>query len=181
MLLQPKLAVDLAALHQHIMRPDIDHLAFVEHENVVALGQRGQAVGDDHHRAAMRDALNIGVHQCLGLRIERAGGLIQNQQARIVDQRPGNRQLLLFTTGVGNSYVSALAPTIKISANPTSGRVLKEQLDFDASIAFLGRAELRTMGEALFEDILAIASGQATWGEILGEGDEVISRFGPAL
>lgn len=90
-------------------------------------------------------------------------------------------QLLLFTTGVGNSYVSALAPTIKISANPTSGRVLKEQLDFDASIAFLGRAELRTMGEALFEDILAIASGQATWGEILGEGDEVISRFGPAL
>jgi altronate dehydratase large subunit len=90
-------------------------------------------------------------------------------------------QLLLFTTGVGNSYVSALAPTIKISANPTSGQVLKEQLDFDASIAFLGRAELRSVGEALFEDMLAIASGQATWGEILGEGDEVISRFGPAL
>lgn len=90
-------------------------------------------------------------------------------------------QMLLFTTGVGNSYVSALAPTIKISANPTSAHVLKEQLDFDASIAFLGRAELRGVGEALFEDILAIASGQATWGEILGEGDEVISRFGPAL
>lgn len=90
-------------------------------------------------------------------------------------------QLLLFTTGVGNSYVSALAPTVKISANPASCRILREQLDFDASIAFLGQEDLRVVGEALFKDILAIASGQATWGEILGEGDEVISRFGPAL
>ena len=90
-------------------------------------------------------------------------------------------QLLLFTTGVGNSYVSALAPTIKISANPTSGRVLTEQLDFDASSAFLGQSDLRDIGQALFETVLDVASGQATWGEILGEGDEVISRFGPAL
>lgn len=90
-------------------------------------------------------------------------------------------QLVLFTTGVGNSYVSALAPTIKISANPASGRALREQLDFDASVAFLGQADLGAVGEALFETILGIASGQASWGEILREGDEVVSRFGPAL
>jgi altronate dehydratase large subunit len=90
-------------------------------------------------------------------------------------------QLLLFTTGVGNSYASALAPTIKISANPTSARVLHEQLDFDASQAFLGRATLSDMADALFDEMLDIASGKASWGEILGEGDEVVSRFGPAL
>jgi hypothetical protein len=31
------------------------------------------------------------------------------------------------------------------------------------------------------ERLLAIASGQATWGEILKEGDEVVSRFEAAL
>lgn len=90
-------------------------------------------------------------------------------------------QLLLFTTGVGNSYVSAIAPTIKISANPNSARVLSEQLDFDASCAFSGHVELPQVSEALFAELIAIASGKSTWGEILREGDEVVSRFSPAL
>jgi len=90
-------------------------------------------------------------------------------------------QLMLFTTGVGNSYVSALSPTIKLSANPATAAALHEQLDFDASAAFLGRESLERAGEALRRRVIAIASGEATWGEILKEGDEVLSRFGPAL
>ena len=90
-------------------------------------------------------------------------------------------QMVLFTTGVGNSYVSALSPTIKLSANPEACAALHEQLDFDASAAFLGRESLGRTGEALRGRVLAIASGDATWGEILQEGDEVLSRFGPAL
>jgi hypothetical protein len=31
--------------------------------------------------------------------------------------------LVLFTTGVGNSYVSALAPTLKVSGNPETAAV----------------------------------------------------------
>jgi altronate dehydratase large subunit len=45
-------------------------------------------------------------------------------------------QLVMFTTGVGNSFVSGLAPTIKISGNPVAARRLLEQLDFDASAVF---------------------------------------------
>lgn len=90
-------------------------------------------------------------------------------------------QLMLFTTGVGNSYVSALSPTIKLSANPETTAALHEQLDFDASAAFLGRESLERAGAALRRRVIAIASGEATWGEILKEGDEVLSRFGPAL
>jgi altronate dehydratase large subunit len=90
-------------------------------------------------------------------------------------------QLILFTTGVGNSYVSALAPTVKLSANPHAGAALGEQLDFDASAAFRGAESLERSGEHLWSRLLDIASGQATWGEILKEGDEVVSRFGPAL
>ena len=90
-------------------------------------------------------------------------------------------QMLLFTTGVGNPYVSALAPTIKLSANPETCAVLGDQLDFDASGPFTGRESLHDAGEALRQRILAIASGEATWGEITREGDEVLSRFGQAL
>ena len=90
-------------------------------------------------------------------------------------------QLVLFTTGVGNSYVSALSPTVKLSANPAACAALGEQLDFDATAAFLGRESLEETGEALLYRVLTVASGQATWGEILKEGDEVLSRFGPAL
>ncbi|MBV9748784.1 MAG: UxaA family hydrolase [Acetobacteraceae bacterium] len=90
-------------------------------------------------------------------------------------------QMLLFTTGVGNPYVSALSPTIKLSANPVTAAAFRDQLDFDASPAFRGDDTLEATGAALRERILAVASGEATWGEILKEGDEVLSRFGPAL
>jgi altronate dehydratase large subunit len=90
-------------------------------------------------------------------------------------------QLVLFTTGVGNSYVSAIAPTIKISGNPETAARLHEQLDFDASPVFRGRMTGEEAADALFETLLEIASGTLTWGEILDEGEEVISRMGPAL
>lgn len=90
-------------------------------------------------------------------------------------------QLLLFSTGVGNSYVSTLAPTIKISANPQATGTLAEQLDFDASAVFGGEQSLDEAAAALLEVIVDIASGTLTWGEILDEGDEVVSRMGEAL
>jgi len=90
-------------------------------------------------------------------------------------------QLMLFTTGVGNSFVSGLAPTIKISGNPVTAGRLHEQLDFDASDVFERRASLHDAAARLQAVMLEVASGTLTWGEILDEGDDVISRLGPAL
>ena len=90
-------------------------------------------------------------------------------------------QVLLFTTGVGNPYTSALSPTIKLSANPVTCQAFRDQLDFDASAAFLGLESLEATGVALQGRLLSVASGELTWGEIMREGDEVLSRFGPAL
>jgi len=90
-------------------------------------------------------------------------------------------QLVLFTTGVGNSFVSGLAPTIKISGNPVATRRLREQLDFDASDVFERRASLEDAATRLQALVLEIASGTLTWGEILDEGEDVVSRLGPAL
>lgn len=90
-------------------------------------------------------------------------------------------QVVLFTTGVGNSYCSAISPTVKVSANPDTCAALGQQLDFDAADAFRGRVGLEEAGAALLARVLAVASGRSTWGEVLKEGDEVLSRFAPAL
>ncbi len=90
-------------------------------------------------------------------------------------------QLILFTTGVGNSYVSALSPTVKVSANPETCARLDGQLDFDAHAGFLGQEAPKALAERLLATLTDVAGGTPTWGEILGEGDEVVSRFGAAL
>lgn len=90
-------------------------------------------------------------------------------------------QLMLFSTGVGNSYVSLLAPTIKLSANPDAALRLREQLDFDASDVFRGTRTIDDAAQDLWALVVDIASGSLTWGEVLGEGDEVVSRMAEAL
>ncbi|MGH7112447.1 MAG: hypothetical protein ACREFK_18730, partial [Stellaceae bacterium] len=90
-------------------------------------------------------------------------------------------QIMLFTTGVGNSFVNSLAPTIKVCANPVSARNLGQQVDYDASQVFSGARSLAAAASELFETLIDVASGSRTWGEILGEGDEVVSRYGAAL
>ena len=92
---------------------------------------------------------------------------------RCVDREP--------VPGVGNSYVSTLAPTVKLSANPVAAQRLGEQLDFDASAVFRGEHSIDAAARELLERIVDIASGTLTWGEVLGEGDEVVSRIGEAL
>jgi altronate dehydratase large subunit len=89
--------------------------------------------------------------------------------------------MALFTTGVGNSYVSALMPTLKITGNPATAGRLGQQLDLDASPVFTGAETLEEAAERLTDRLLEVASGALTWGEILGEGDEVISRYGAVL
>jgi altronate dehydratase large subunit len=90
-------------------------------------------------------------------------------------------QMLMFSTGVGNSYISALAPTIKLSANPVAAQTLHEQLDFDASAVFMGKQSIDAAAQDLLALLIDIASGTLTWGEVLSEGDEVVSRLGEAL
>lgn len=90
-------------------------------------------------------------------------------------------QIALFTSGVGNSYVSRLAPTIKITANRETTDRLVGQFDF-ACPDVLGNPELMPAAiDGLAERIVDVASGALTYGEILGEDDEVISRFGESL
>jgi altronate dehydratase large subunit len=86
-------------------------------------------------------------------------------------------QMMLFTTGAGNAFCNALAPTIKITGRPSTAKRLTDQIDFDASGVFEGREDIAQAGARLFEAMLDFASGTATWGEIHGEGAEAFARL----
>jgi altronate dehydratase large subunit len=89
--------------------------------------------------------------------------------------------LMLFTTGAGNSYASAIAPTIKISARARTVAMLPAQIDFDASAVFAGREDPDAAAERLHALVLDVCSGTRTFAEILGEGAESIVRVGGSL
>jgi altronate dehydratase large subunit len=90
-------------------------------------------------------------------------------------------QVMLFTTGAGNSYCSAVAPTIKISARPDTVARLSTQIDFDASGVFEGCDDPDAAADRLYALLLDVCSGTRTWGELLGESGESIIRVGGSL
>lgn len=89
--------------------------------------------------------------------------------------------IMLFTTGPGNSFASAIAPTLKISAHPETVQRLPVQIDFDASPILAGVETLAAGSERLIEAILDVADGTLTLGEIVGEGLEVPTRIRGSL
>jgi altronate dehydratase len=74
-----------------------------------------------------------------------------------------------------------LAPTIKISANPTSPEHVENQIDFDASGVFQATDTIDAAADRLFEEMAGFASGTLTWGEAVGEGSESFTRIGASL
>jgi altronate dehydratase large subunit len=90
-------------------------------------------------------------------------------------------QLVLFTTGQGNPYGSALAPTIKISAHGDTVTALPHQIDFDASAILRGEAVPLGLADLLLRTMVDVASGTLTWSEAAGEATESISRLGPSI
>lgn len=93
----------------------------------------------------------------------------------------GGAQLVIFTTGHGNPYGSAVAPTLKLTANPDTAHRLPRQIDFDASPAFTGAASRLELLPSLIALVAETCDGQVTAAERLDECDEVISRLGPSI
>ncbi|WP_323766299.1 UxaA family hydrolase [Marinovum sp.] len=90
-------------------------------------------------------------------------------------------QISLFTSGVGNSFVSGLAPTLKITANADTARNLPVQFDYCCADALTRPDLMEASVDALIRRIVEVSSGALTFGEILGESNEVIARFGETL
>lgn len=97
--------------------------------------------------------------------------------ASMMGMAAAGAQLILFTTGHGTPTGSAVAPVIKITANPETARLMAEHTDFDCSSVLTGGEEIGRAGRRLLEQIEKTACGELTRAEKLGFGEVSLARY----
>ncbi len=108
-----------------------------------------------------------------------------NDNATITEQIACGCHLVLFSTGRGSVVGSAVAPVIKVCANPETYRRLADDMDVDAGRILEGRATLAQVGDELFALIKDVAAGAPTKSEALGHqeftlGYKTFEPLGPS-
>jgi altronate hydrolase len=98
-----------------------------------------------------------------------------SDNAEIVELIASGCHLTLFVTGRGSVSGSAIAPVIKICANPETYRRLSGDMDIDAGRILEGRATLPEVGDEIFDLILSVANGQPTKSEQLGHREFILT------
>lgn len=83
----------------------------------------------------------------------------------------GGCQVVVFTTGRGSCFGCKPSPTIKVATNTPLYERMRDDMDIDAGPILDGQS-IETIGEQIFEEVLAVASGQPTKSEAQGIGDE---------
>ena len=86
-------------------------------------------------------------------------------------QVAGGANLICFTTGRGSTYGCKPTPSLKIATNNSLFKRMGMDMDFNAGEIVEGRQSVAEAGAALFELMLATASGRATRSEEHGLGD----------
>lgn len=86
----------------------------------------------------------------------------------------GGAQIIAFTTGRGTPTGFPGVPVIKITGNSKTYQNMRDDIDFNAGAIIDGALTLRQCGEALYQEILAVASGKTTKAECTGH-DELFS------
>ena len=89
-----------AALGQQLrVRADLDDAALVHHDDAIGVQDGGQPVRDDHAGAAAHELPQRILDQVLALAVERAGGFVQDQDARVAQERARDGDALALPAG----------------------------------------------------------------------------------
>jgi arabinonate dehydratase len=87
-------------------------------------------------------------------------------------QVAGGANLICFTTGRGSVFGCKPAPSLKLATNTPLYRRMTDDMDIDCGPIAEGKASVQEIGRAIFELVLATASGRRTKSEELGIGEE---------
>ena len=98
-----------------------------------------------------------------------------SDNAEIVEMMASGAHCTLFVTGRGSVVGSALAPVIKIAANPHMYRRLAEDMDINAGAVLEGGATLEEVGQAIFDKVRAVAAGDETASEAMGHREFILT------
>ena len=102
------LAVELGGVEQLVVVALGDDAPVVEHDDLVGEFDRREAVRDHErgapgHRLGERD-----LDALLGRRVDRGGGVVEHEHARVGDERPRDRQTLALPAGERDAALADL-------------------------------------------------------------------------
>ncbi len=89
--------------------------------------------------------------------------------------------VVLFTTGLGTPTGNPIAPVIKLATNTALATRMPDLIDIDCGPVLSGASTLAEMGEEILDLIVAVASGQLTRAEQLGQDDFIPWKRGVSL
>ncbi len=98
-----------------------------------------------------------------------------NDNATLIEMVASGCHMVLFSTGRGSVVGSAVAPVIKVCANPETYRKLSEDMDVDAGRIIEGRGTLAEVGGEIFDLVKAVAAGRPSKSEALGHQEFVLT------
>jgi altronate dehydratase large subunit len=98
-----------------------------------------------------------------------------NDNAEIAELIACGSHVILFSTGRGSVVGSALAPVIKVCANPATYRRMSDDMDVDAGCILEGRGTVDSVGREIYGLVKEVAAGARTKSEDLGHQEFVLT------
>ncbi len=91
-------------------------------------------------------------------------------------------QVLVFSTGGGHTSSHPIMPTIKVTGNAESYRLMRDTVDLDVSGVLRGELTLEEAGRVIFNEVVAVANGRLTKSEALKDHNSfAIHRVGVSI
>ncbi len=90
-------------------------------------------------------------------------------------------QVIVFTTGRGTPIGSPIAPVIKVASNTRLYKTMADNMDINAGAIIEGEESIVSIGEQIWNWIIAVASGKLTRAEILGHREFAINAIIPTV
>ena len=90
-----------AGLDQPVMRAVLDQTAAIERNDAIRCPYGRKPVRDDENRPPLGDLLHVLLNDALAFIVEGARRLIEDQNARVGDERAGNGNALALATREG--------------------------------------------------------------------------------
>ncbi len=91
-------------------------------------------------------------------------------------------QVLVFSTGGGHTSSHPIMPTIKVTGNAESYRLMKDTVDLDVSGILRGEMTMEAAGQIIFDEVVAVLNGRLTKSEVLMDDNSfAIHRMGISI
>jgi len=88
----------------------------------------------------------------------------------VTGQVAGGANIICFTTGRGSAYGCAPSPSLKLATNSALWQRQAEDVDLNCGAIVDGEYSVTEMGQMIFDELLAVASGEHTKSEKHGYG-----------